>query len=117
MPLAEPLFIVARRKRRRRARAEPRREPDAPSAPLPRHVGIIMDGNGRWAHAHGLPRGEGHRRGVEALRRAVRFAGAARHPLPDAVQLLLGELVAAATTRSRACSTSCASSSAATWRS
>ena len=43
-------------------------------APLPRHVAIIMDGNGRWAHAHGLPRGEGHRRGVEALRRAVRFA-------------------------------------------
>ena len=33
-----------------------------------------MDGNGRWAHAHGLPRGEGHRRGVEALRGAVRFA-------------------------------------------
>ena len=33
-----------------------------------------MDGNGRWANAHGLPRGEGHRRGVEALRRAVRFA-------------------------------------------
>lgn len=44
-------------------------------APAPRHVGIIMDGNGRWAHAHGLPRGEGHRRGLEALRRAVRFAG------------------------------------------
>jgi undecaprenyl diphosphate synthase len=44
---------------------------------LPRHVGIIMDGNGRWAHAHGMPRGEGHSRGVEALRRAVRFA--ARH--------------------------------------
>jgi undecaprenyl diphosphate synthase len=43
--------------------------------PVPRHVGIIMDGNGRWAHAHGLPRGEGHRRGVEALRNAVRFAG------------------------------------------
>jgi undecaprenyl diphosphate synthase len=42
--------------------------------PLPRHVGIIMDGNGRWARAHGLPRGEGHRRGVEALRRAVRYA-------------------------------------------
>jgi undecaprenyl diphosphate synthase len=41
---------------------------------LPRHVGIIMDGNGRWAKHHGLPRGEGHRRGVEALRRAVRFS-------------------------------------------
>ncbi len=52
----------------------PRRETDASSGPLPRHVGIIMDGNGRWAHAHGLPRGEGHRRGVEALRGAVRFA-------------------------------------------
>ncbi len=50
--------------------------PDASSAfgALPRHVGIIMDGNGRWAYAHGMPRGEGHRRGVEALRRAVRFA-------------------------------------------
>ena len=53
---------------------EPRRETDTPSGLLPRHVAIIMDGNGRWAHAHGLPRGEGHRRGVEALRRAVRFA-------------------------------------------
>jgi len=42
--------------------------------PLPRHVGIIMDGNGRWAHAKGLPRGEGHRRGVDALRGAVRYA-------------------------------------------
>ena len=41
----------------------------------PRHVAIIMDGNGRWAAAHGLPRVEGHRRGVEALRRTVRAAG------------------------------------------
>jgi undecaprenyl diphosphate synthase len=49
--------------------------PAGPGAPLPRHVAIIMDGNGRWAHAHGLPRGEGHRRGVEALRRTVRHAG------------------------------------------
>ena len=44
-------------------------------APPPRHVAIIMDGNGRWAAARGLPRGEGHRRGVEALRRTVRAAG------------------------------------------
>ncbi len=45
----------------------------APS--LPMHVAIIMDGNGRWASARGLPRVEGHRRGVEALRRTVRAAG------------------------------------------
>jgi undecaprenyl diphosphate synthase len=50
-------------------------EPEPVVAPMPRHVGIIMDGNGRWARSRGLPRGEGHRRGVEALRRAVRFAG------------------------------------------
>jgi undecaprenyl diphosphate synthase len=40
--------------------------------PAPRHVAVIMDGNGRWAARRGLPRIEGHRRGVEALRRAVR---------------------------------------------
>ncbi|HMK90141.1 MAG TPA: isoprenyl transferase [Methylocystis sp.] len=40
----------------------------------PRHVAIIMDGNGRWAAKRGLPRFEGHRNGVEALRRAVRAA-------------------------------------------
>ena len=42
---------------------------------VPRHVAIIMDGNGRWASARGLPRVEGHRRGVEALRRTIRAAG------------------------------------------
>ena len=41
---------------------------------VPRHVAVIMDGNGRWAAARGLPRVEGHRRGVEALRRTVRAA-------------------------------------------
>lgn len=45
------------------------------SVDAPRHVAIIMDGNGRWAAARGLPRHEGHRRGVEALRRTVRAAG------------------------------------------
>jgi undecaprenyl diphosphate synthase len=44
-------------------------------AEVPRHVAIIMDGNGRWAAARGLPRVEGHRRGVEALRKTVRAAG------------------------------------------
>jgi undecaprenyl diphosphate synthase len=42
---------------------------------LPRHVAIIMDGNGRWAKARRLPRAAGHRRGVEAVRRIVRKAG------------------------------------------
>src|ERR1700740_2951775 len=50
--------------------------PEEPARPeTPRHVAIIMDGNGRWAAARGLPRGEGHRRGVEALRQTVRAAG------------------------------------------
>lgn len=40
----------------------------------PAHVAIIMDGNGRWAASRGLPRVEGHRRGVDAVRRAVRSA-------------------------------------------
>ncbi|MFZ0497029.1 MAG: isoprenyl transferase [Methylocella sp.] len=40
----------------------------------PVHVGVIMDGNGRWAARRGLPRIEGHRRGLEALRETVRAA-------------------------------------------
>src|SRR5579885_374064 len=48
---------------------------DEPPFQVPRHVAIIMDGKGRWAAARGLPRGEGHRRGVEALRRTIRAAG------------------------------------------
>ncbi len=43
-------------------------------APLPRHVGIIMDGNGRWARAQGLPREEGHERGSDSVRTVVRAA-------------------------------------------
>lgn len=41
------------------------------SRPMPRHIAIIMDGNGRWAQARGLPRIAGHRHGAEAARRAV----------------------------------------------
>jgi undecaprenyl diphosphate synthase len=41
---------------------------------LPRHVAIIMDGNGRWAQQHGLPRVEGHRQGAKAVREVVRAA-------------------------------------------
>lgn len=39
---------------------------------LPRHVAVIMDGNGRWARTRGLPRVAGHRRGVETVRALVR---------------------------------------------
>ena len=48
--------------------------PDSGFEP-PRHIAIIMDGNGRWAAERGLPRTEGHRRGVDALRRTVRAVG------------------------------------------
>jgi undecaprenyl diphosphate synthase len=47
---------------------------EEPLPGIPSHVAIIMDGNGRWAKARGLPRVEGHRRGLEAVRRAVRSA-------------------------------------------
>ena len=52
--------------------------PSAGGSParVPAHVAIIMDGNGRWAASRGLPRLEGHRRGLAALRRAVRAADA-----------------------------------------
>jgi len=58
------------------------REPRAPSAPpgpsrLPAHVGIIMDGNGRWAEARGKPRTEGHLEGVKAAKRVVAAASEA----------------------------------------
>lgn len=48
-----------------------------PLSRLPRHVAVIMDGNGRWASRRGLPRAEGHRQGVEAVRRCVRAAAQA----------------------------------------
>ena len=47
----------------------------APAAsPVPRHVAFIMDGNGRWARQRGLPRIEGHRQGVEAVRTVLETA-------------------------------------------
>ena len=46
----------------------------APSGPIPHHVAIIMDGNGRWAQARGLPRLAGHHEGAKAVRRAVTYA-------------------------------------------
>lgn len=49
--------------------------PSSAQAPTPRHVAIIMDGNGRWARQRNRPRTFGHAEGVEALRRTVEAAG------------------------------------------
>ena len=54
--------------------SEAKAEPDAGAGPVPRHVAIIMDGNGRWAKQRGLPRVAGHRAGAEALRKTLRAA-------------------------------------------
>lgn len=59
----------------------PEASPMPPSAPVkdlkdvPRHVAIIMDGNGRWAKERGLPRTEGHRQGAETVRRVTEVCG------------------------------------------
>lgn len=42
---------------------------------IPQHVAVIMDGNGRWAEQHGLPRIEGHRKGTQAVKRILEAAG------------------------------------------
>ena len=57
--------------------AEPRPQTSGSGVAVPRHVAIIMDGNGRWAKARGLPRSAGHRAGAEAARKALRAAGEA----------------------------------------
>ncbi|WP_420479314.1 polyprenyl diphosphate synthase [Brevundimonas sp. FT23028] len=49
-------------------------EDDSPAPAGPRHVALIMDGNGRWAEARGLPRAVGHREGVQALKRTIQAA-------------------------------------------
>lgn len=53
---------------------------DSTEAPFPRHIGIIMDGNGRWATSRGLRRTRGHREGIEAAKRVVLAAIAENVP-------------------------------------
>lgn len=47
---------------------------DRPAGQVPRHIAVIMDGNGRWARARGLPRHAGHRAGIKAVRETVETA-------------------------------------------
>jgi undecaprenyl diphosphate synthase len=69
---------MMRRSARTRGRSDPTvspplphpagaRPPDLPPELVPRHIALVMDGNGRWANARGLPRVEGHKRGEAAL--------------------------------------------------
>ena len=55
---------------------QPAAAPIEPASQLriPRHIGVIMDGNGRWAKQRGLSRSDGHRAGVDAVRRTVRLS-------------------------------------------
>ena len=46
--------------------------PPADTMQMPRHVAVIMDGNGRWAQARGLPRSEGHRAGAKSVQRILK---------------------------------------------
>jgi len=57
------------------ASASPAAQPGGSGGGVPRHVAIIMDGNGRWAKARHLPRVAGHRQGAGAVRKTVRAAG------------------------------------------
>jgi undecaprenyl diphosphate synthase len=67
---------VVERMRRINPKADPtRRLPGVPPDRVPRHVAIIMDGNGRWAQQRGFPRLFGHRNGAAAVRRTIDEAG------------------------------------------
>ncbi|MCL6647086.1 MAG: di-trans,poly-cis-decaprenylcistransferase [Chloroflexi bacterium] len=63
--------MTATRPDQEQAASEPALADAAPIHPLPRHVAIIMDGNGRWARARNLPRQAGHRAGTENIRRII----------------------------------------------
>ena len=63
---------------------------------LPRHIAIIMDGNGRWAKRRRLPRIAGHRAGIRAVRQAVEASARAGRSLSYAVCIFRRKLEAAA---------------------
>ena len=51
-----------------------KKNPQTPERPVPAHIAIIMDGNGRWAKKRGLPRTAGHKAGAETFRRIANYA-------------------------------------------
>ena len=61
-------------------------------ASVPRHVAIIMDGNGRWAKQRHLPRVEGHRNGAESARTIISAAGELGIKYPHPLRLFRREL-------------------------
>ena len=65
-------------------------------ARLPRHVAVIMDGNGRWARQRRLPRVEGHRAGIASVRATVETAARLELDGPHPLRLLDRELEASA---------------------
>ena len=75
MTLPDPQSVVATL-RLRNPKADPLRFlPDVHPGKLPRHIAIIMDGNGRWATARGKPRFMGHREGAKSVEKAIKLAG------------------------------------------
>jgi undecaprenyl diphosphate synthase len=63
--------MLTRAPRRKATQLAPAETPEGGA--VPRHVAIIMDGNGRWAKERGLSRQAGHRAGTENLRRLLKF--------------------------------------------
>lgn len=68
---ADPFYEACQRRVFRSSTTSEAPALDVPPERRPRHIAIIMDGNGRWAQRRGLPRIEGHRRGVQSVRRTV----------------------------------------------
>ena len=76
MKAEDDAAAILARIRRRSPKADPQSLlPDVHPARLPRHIAIIMDGNGRWARSRGMPRSAGHAAGAESVRRVIETAG------------------------------------------
>jgi len=75
-PLSEASRAALDRMKRLTPRADPLRSlPDVPPERIPRHIAIIMDGNGRWARRRGFPRIFGHRNGAASVREVIEVCG------------------------------------------